>query len=136
PVPSKTYAGAPQQFDAWFAKACDRDPNRRFQTARELAEALARVVASVPEAMRGELPPRPLSIRPPPVAPQSTRGAAPQSTKRSSTKAGMGAAPSRPAPSSPAIPPPRPESAKAEPLEADDLEVLDDPDAPTRMRVP
>jgi serine/threonine-protein kinase len=73
PVPSKIYASLPAAFDTWFARACDRDPNKRFQSARELAEALARVVASVPEAMRGELSQRPVSLRPPATAPQSAR---------------------------------------------------------------
>jgi len=139
PIPSKVWNGVPIQFDAWFAKACDRDPNRRFQTARELAEALARVVASVPEAMRGELPPRPISIRPPPVAPASTPGLAAPLPVRSTTKAGMGAAaaPPRPAASSnpaigarpPALPvkPPTPPAA----IDIDPAEL-----EPTRARIP
>jgi len=39
PVPSKL-APVPAGFDAWFARAIARDPERRFQSARELAEAL------------------------------------------------------------------------------------------------
>ena len=39
PVPSDV-APVPLGFDAWFAKACARDPETRFQTARELTEAL------------------------------------------------------------------------------------------------
>lgn len=79
PVPSKVFPGASPVFDTWFAKACDRDRTKRFQSARELAEALARVVQSVPEAMRGAPPPRPMSVRPPPVAadPTSVRGTKP-----------------------------------------------------------
>ncbi|MDI1448411.1 serine/threonine protein kinase [Polyangium sp. 6x1] len=124
PVPSKVWKGVPPQFDTWFAKACDKDPNKRFQSARELAEALARVVASVPEAMRGELPPRPASIRPPPVAPTSSPGTpAPTSAKPKSTKAP--ALPPR-ATASPAKPPPRAERAKTEHLDPADLEVLAD----------
>ena len=34
-------------FDAWFAKACARDPAKRFQSAREMAVALAGVVGVV-----------------------------------------------------------------------------------------
>jgi hypothetical protein len=30
----------PPGFDDWFAKACNRDPDARFQTARDLAESL------------------------------------------------------------------------------------------------
>ncbi|HVK70982.1 MAG TPA: protein kinase [Polyangium sp.] len=130
PVPSKVWRGVPSQFDTWFAKACDKDPNKRFQSARELAEALARVVASVPEAMRGELPPRPASIRPPPVAPTSAPGTpAPTSVKPKSAKAP--ALPPR-ATASPAKPPPRAERAKTELLDPADVEILADhtPHAP------
>jgi eukaryotic-like serine/threonine-protein kinase len=41
PVPSKMRPEIPTSFDAWFFKALERDPNRRFQTAKELADALA-----------------------------------------------------------------------------------------------
>lgn len=43
PVPSKVGPNTPAGFDAWFARACSRDPARRFQTADELAQALAGV---------------------------------------------------------------------------------------------
>ena len=119
PIPSKVWKGVPSQFDAWFAKACDKDANKRFQSARELAENLARVVASVPEAMRGELPPRPVSIRPPPVAPASSPGTpAPPSVPKSAKAPAL---PPR-ATASPAKPPPRVEQAKAEPVETADVE--------------
>ncbi len=39
PEPSKVYA-VPAGFDAWFKLACARELNERFQTARELSEAL------------------------------------------------------------------------------------------------
>ncbi|HEY1957384.1 MAG TPA: serine/threonine-protein kinase [Polyangiaceae bacterium] len=53
PVPSQVRPGVPTTFDAWFFKACARDPNERFQTAKELAEALATAVgqAAVTEMM-------------------------------------------------------------------------------------
>jgi serine/threonine-protein kinase len=38
-VPS-TIAPIPEGFDAWFARACAREPERRFQSAREMAESL------------------------------------------------------------------------------------------------
>ncbi len=41
PVPSEQRPELPKAFDAWFAKALERDPNKRFQTAKELAEELA-----------------------------------------------------------------------------------------------
>ena len=43
PAPSHVYPGIPRGFDAWFARACSRDPAKRFQTAEELAQALAGV---------------------------------------------------------------------------------------------
>jgi serine/threonine protein kinase len=41
PVPSQLNPQLPPSFDAWFSRALDRDPNRRFGSAHELAEALA-----------------------------------------------------------------------------------------------
>lgn len=44
PIPSQFVASSgvplPDGFDAWFAKACAREPHERFQSARELAESL------------------------------------------------------------------------------------------------
>ena len=39
PKPSDSNAALPPSIDEWFAKACARDPARRFGTARELADA-------------------------------------------------------------------------------------------------
>jgi serine/threonine-protein kinase len=44
PVPSRI-APVPPGFDEWFLKATERDPARRFQSAREMAEALRAVLA-------------------------------------------------------------------------------------------
>jgi serine/threonine-protein kinase len=41
PLPSRLNPTVPAGLDAWFLRACSRDPSRRFQTADELAEALA-----------------------------------------------------------------------------------------------
>jgi serine/threonine protein kinase len=43
PAPSQVNPDVPQGFDAWFARACSRDPAKRFQSADELAQALAGV---------------------------------------------------------------------------------------------
>ncbi len=40
PVPSKIRPDLPPAFDDWFKKALERDPNKRFQTAKELADSL------------------------------------------------------------------------------------------------
>jgi serine/threonine protein kinase len=42
PIPSRMRTDLPTSFDEWFRKALERDPSKRFQTAKELAEALAR----------------------------------------------------------------------------------------------
>jgi serine/threonine-protein kinase len=43
PIPSQVSANVPTGFDAWFARVCSRDRAKRFQTADELAQALAGV---------------------------------------------------------------------------------------------
>jgi serine/threonine-protein kinase len=43
PTPSRVNPNVPPGFDAWFARACSRDPAKRFQSAGELAQALAGV---------------------------------------------------------------------------------------------
>jgi serine/threonine-protein kinase len=43
PAPSRVNPNVPNGFDAWFARACSRDPAKRFQSAAELAQALAGV---------------------------------------------------------------------------------------------
>jgi len=40
PVPSQLNPRVPPTFDAWFAKACAREPSRRYQSAKEAADAL------------------------------------------------------------------------------------------------
>ena len=41
PMPSQYNPQLPPSFDAWFTRALDRDPNRRFGSAQEFSEALA-----------------------------------------------------------------------------------------------
>jgi serine/threonine-protein kinase len=43
PVPSRLVENVPPGFDGWFARACSRDPSKRFQSATELGESLANV---------------------------------------------------------------------------------------------
>ena len=43
PVPSE-HGGVPEEFDAWFARAVERNPAHRFGSAKEMVEALRRVV--------------------------------------------------------------------------------------------
>jgi serine/threonine-protein kinase len=60
-VPSHV-AEVPPGFDGWFAHATERDPSRRFQSAKELIEALQSVLGAAP----------PVSARPPSAAPHDT----------------------------------------------------------------
>jgi serine/threonine protein kinase len=43
PTVSKYNADAPEGIDAWFHRACQRDPAKRFQTVEEMSEALVKV---------------------------------------------------------------------------------------------
>jgi serine/threonine-protein kinase len=43
PVPSQV-ASVPAGFDEWFARSCERDPEKRFQSAKELARDLRAVL--------------------------------------------------------------------------------------------
>ncbi|MBX3223079.1 MAG: serine/threonine protein kinase [Labilithrix sp.] len=40
PVPSQVVPGIPPNFDAWFMRALEREPERRFATVTELSDAL------------------------------------------------------------------------------------------------
>jgi serine/threonine-protein kinase len=70
PVPSDV-APVPLGFDAWFGKACARDPEHRFQSSREMTDALREALGidprdttlDIPEIVVGSLHP---SSRPPP----------------------------------------------------------------------
>lgn len=48
PPPSKFRPDLPPTFDGWFRKALERDANKRFQTAKELADELARALDTPP----------------------------------------------------------------------------------------
>ncbi|MBX3216759.1 MAG: serine/threonine protein kinase [Labilithrix sp.] len=41
PVPSQVVPGIPPNFDAWFMRALEREPERRFANVTELSDALA-----------------------------------------------------------------------------------------------
>jgi len=55
--PSEINGELPPEFDEWFAKASAKDPDGRYQTARELADSLAKVAGleSKPSSRRGAL---------------------------------------------------------------------------------
>jgi serine/threonine-protein kinase len=54
PIPSQ-HGDVPPGFDAWFAKAQERDPDERFQSAKEMVAALREVLAR-PLITREEAP--------------------------------------------------------------------------------
>ncbi len=81
PVPSKVRPDLPVTFDQWFQKALERDPDNRFQTAKELADALSRaLLGAVPQisyvnvADLEEIEAHPVVETPPvsPVVPKSS----------------------------------------------------------------
>jgi serine/threonine-protein kinase len=43
--PSRRVQGLPPAVDAWMARALERDPDKRFQSAREMAKALVAIAA-------------------------------------------------------------------------------------------
>jgi serine/threonine-protein kinase len=89
PVPSRTVPGLPAAFDAWFARALEREPDQRFQTAAELSEALA--LAAGVTVRRG-----PTSIqsgRPPAVTPSVTPSADNQTPQPALPAAALTSAP-------------------------------------------
>src|SRR5512132_444664 len=128
PIPSKVLSTIPANFDAWFARACDRDPGRRFQSAREMAVALGGVVGVFAEGTNRTpsiRPPGKISIFPaadasPPSKPPASRDKAP---------------PARPAPYSPAWAK-KPATTQTDSKEQE-IDAVDDDDwgeAPTRMK--
>jgi serine/threonine-protein kinase len=48
PTPSRLRADLPPGFDDWFNRALERDPGKRFQTAKELADELAKALGAPP----------------------------------------------------------------------------------------
>jgi serine/threonine protein kinase len=53
PRPNKLRPDLPPSFEQWFQKALERDPDKRFQTARELADALTKALVPTVPAARG-----------------------------------------------------------------------------------
>jgi serine/threonine-protein kinase len=74
PVPSH-FGAVPAAFDAWWTRAASRDPNQRFQSAKEFGDSLASVLGqsgatdmmsagSVQAAIGAAITPRPDGSRP------------------------------------------------------------------------
>jgi serine/threonine-protein kinase len=56
PLPSRVVSGLPPELDAFFRKALDREPSRRFATAREMTEAFSGLVARTADPDPGAAP--------------------------------------------------------------------------------
>ncbi len=83
PVPSQVVAGVPSSFDAWFMRALERDPERRFSSVQELAEGLAFAAGissrGVPSGAGSAQPSSPTFVTgptPTPYTPRAPQGAA------------------------------------------------------------
>jgi len=57
PGPSTYAPSLPKELDAWFLKACARDPQDRFQSARELADGLRMALGEAPMPSSARLDP-------------------------------------------------------------------------------
>ena len=57
PTPSVAMPSLPPEFDAWWLRAANRDPNLRFQSAKELADTLAVALRVVNPVAVAEAPP-------------------------------------------------------------------------------
>jgi len=130
PVPSEV-APVPLGFDAWFACATQRDPERRFQSARELSDSLR-------DALGIEI--REQESTEPDVLVQRGARAAPNSAAARSSFAGTAARPTQPGPpssrqesASPDETAPESERDEAA-AEADENESEDAPLAPSRKQ--
>lgn len=66
PVPTEVNPDVPPQLDAWFARACARDPDARFTSGAEMATALERICGrtSWPESAKERAAPRAPEVRP------------------------------------------------------------------------
>jgi serine/threonine-protein kinase len=70
--PPSTLASVPAGFDAWFARAIERDPDRRFQTALELSDALSALVPAPAPAQSVSVAGAGAPLAPPLVAQRSS----------------------------------------------------------------
>ncbi len=84
PVPSDC-GSVPIGFDAWFARACARDPDARFQSARELTDALREILAGDSRELQWTSPEVSVSNDDAPNSQARTRVDAPAPSSRSAT---------------------------------------------------
>jgi serine/threonine-protein kinase len=120
PVPSQADPALPPAFDQWFARACARDVNARFGTAKEFGDGLARVASGgfpeqrisgpvpspVVQGVHGwqpantpAAPGAPFGTSTPPVLGGPTAASTPAPGSHPSTNAGLGLSTGTPRPS-------------------------------------
>jgi serine/threonine protein kinase len=95
PRPTLVDPTLPPAFDDWFARACSRAPDERFQTAKDMADALTAVANGtqwVPRTITGPMHPAATGPMELVAVPSRTD----PNANRSSTNAGMGLASGRP----------------------------------------
>lgn len=51
PAPSSLFPNVPDGFDEWFSRACAKNPEQRFSSAKEMAATLAILCGSLPSAL-------------------------------------------------------------------------------------
>jgi len=66
PVPSAVDPGCPRAFDRWWTKAAARQPQERFSSALEMADALGQALGVLPSPVSDV---RPTLVPPPPAGP-------------------------------------------------------------------
>lgn len=93
PLPSQYLQGVPAAVDTWFQRACAKDPDARFQSAKEMATSFAAAIGHASIAAAPALPAHVASI--PPHQHSSGWGATPPPSQR---PAGVGAPPPPPPP--------------------------------------
>ncbi|HEX4473586.1 MAG TPA: serine/threonine-protein kinase [Polyangiaceae bacterium] len=72
PMPSQFNPQLPPSFDAWFSRALDRDPSRRFASATEFSEALAYAAGLSVKARATPIGSNPNNYGPPQMAMPNT----------------------------------------------------------------
>jgi serine/threonine-protein kinase len=86
PLPSRYRPDLPPGFDGWFKKALERDPANRFQTAKELADELARALETPPISLINASAPSQIELEAIAGLQEVQRDPEPPSSKRSGIK--------------------------------------------------
>ncbi|MBV9949826.1 MAG: serine/threonine protein kinase [Myxococcales bacterium] len=127
PTPSRLRPDLPPSFDAWFAKALERDPAKRFQTAKELADELAKAFGAPPISLVNVTELEVLERQSLPIPDPDTRSSG---VNAATPPAGIIALPSQ----SPTSDPPPPSSRGNHALSPSDLPIAEAADDTSALR--